>query len=80
MAGLGPCECKVQIAECKMDLAHNKCALWFLREEGKFGSGHSTGRVSLLHAPIYHDRLLEELERKVGFWASVLAEVFSNQL
>ena len=23
-----------------------------VREEGKFGSGHSTGRVSLLHAPI----------------------------
>src|SRR5688500_15274638 len=30
VAGPGPCECKVQIAECEMDLAHNKCALWFV--------------------------------------------------
>src|SRR5687768_4186416 len=41
----------------------------WLREEGKFGSGHSTGRVSLLHAPIYHNRLLGRLKRKVGFSA-----------
>ena len=26
-------------------------------------------RVSLLHAPIYHNRLLGGLERKVGCWA-----------
>jgi hypothetical protein len=53
---------EMQSANCKMEPG--------VREEGKFGSGHSTGRGSLLHAPIYHNRLLEALERKGGFWAS----------
>jgi len=46
-----------------------------VREEGKFGSGHSTGRVSLLHAPIYHNRLLGGLEQKVEFLGKAIYRV-----
>ena len=33
-------------------------------------NGLLRSRSSVLHAPIYHNRLHGELERKVGFWAS----------
>jgi hypothetical protein len=35
-------------------------------------------RGSLLHAPIYHDRLLGELKRKVGFSASEILALESK--